>query len=110
MDFGAVPDTSPHCHETFEAVLAGASDPKIEGVEVVRRPALTVSPVDMLEADGYCSAPPATPATSATFRVPSSTLSTSATPVPGLDTWAAVRLYLHGNKGAEGSARGSLLS
>ncbi|MBI3226182.1 MAG: flavodoxin family protein [Mycolicibacterium cosmeticum] len=37
----------------FEAVLSGASDPDIEGVEVVRRPALTVSPLDMLEADGY---------------------------------------------------------
>ncbi|MBI3689917.1 MAG: flavodoxin family protein [Mycolicibacterium aromaticivorans] len=44
---------SPHCHEMFEAVLAGATDPEIEGVEVVRRPALTVSPVEMLDADGY---------------------------------------------------------
>jgi hypothetical protein len=33
---------SPHCQELFEAVLAGATDPEIEGVEVVRRPALTV--------------------------------------------------------------------
>ena len=33
---------SPHCQEMFEAVLAGATDPEIEGVEVVRRPALTV--------------------------------------------------------------------
>jgi len=44
---------SPHCQEMFEAVLSGATDPEIEGVEVVRRPALTVSPVEMLEADGY---------------------------------------------------------
>lgn len=44
---------SPHCQEMFEAVLAGATDPDIEGVEVVRRPALTVSAVDMLAADGY---------------------------------------------------------
>jgi hypothetical protein len=44
---------SPHCQEMFEAVLAGATDPDIEGVEVVRRPALTVSPVEMLDADGY---------------------------------------------------------
>jgi len=44
---------SPHCRELFEAVVAGANDPEIEGVEVVRRPALTVSPVEMLEADGY---------------------------------------------------------
>lgn len=44
---------SPHCAEMLEAVVAGASDPEIVGVEVVRRPALTVSPVEMLEADGY---------------------------------------------------------
>jgi hypothetical protein len=34
---------SPHCAEILEAVVAGASDPAIVGVEVVRRPALTVS-------------------------------------------------------------------
>ena len=50
---------SPHCQEMFEAVLAGATDPDIEGVEVVRRPALTVSPVEMLEADGYVLGTPA---------------------------------------------------
>ena len=44
---------SPHCQEMFEAVVAGASDPEIVGVEVGRRPALTVAPVEMLEADGY---------------------------------------------------------
>ena len=44
---------SPHCQEMLEAVIAGATDPDIEGVEVLRRPALTVSPVEMLEADGY---------------------------------------------------------
>jgi hypothetical protein len=50
---------SPHCQELFEAVVAGATDPEIEGVEVVRRPALTVSPVEMLEADGYVLGSPA---------------------------------------------------
>lgn len=44
---------SPHCAEMFEAVVAGATDPEIVGVEVIRRPALTVSPLEMLEADGY---------------------------------------------------------
>lgn len=44
---------SPHCAEMFEAVVSGATDPEIEGVEVLRRPALTVSPVEMLQADGY---------------------------------------------------------
>ena len=50
---------SPHCQAMFEAVLTGASDPDIEGVEVVRRPALTVTPTDMLEADGYLLGTPA---------------------------------------------------
>jgi multimeric flavodoxin WrbA len=50
---------SPAMQEMFEAVLAGASAPEIDGVEVVRRPALTVSPVDMLEADGYLLGTPA---------------------------------------------------
>jgi NAD(P)H-dependent FMN reductase len=50
---------SPHCQEIFEAVLAGATDPEIEGVEVVRRPALTVSLAEMLEADGYLLGTPA---------------------------------------------------
>ena len=44
---------SPHCQEMLEAVTAGATDPEIVGVDVVRRPALTVSPVELLEADGY---------------------------------------------------------
>ena len=36
---------SLHRQEMLEAVVAGATDPDIEGVEVVRRPALTVSPI-----------------------------------------------------------------
>ncbi len=44
---------SPHCQEMLEAVVAGARDPDIEGVDVICRPALTVSPVEMLQADGY---------------------------------------------------------
>lgn len=48
---------SPHMQEMFEAVVSGATDPEIEGVEVVRRPALTVSPIEMLEADGYLLVP-----------------------------------------------------
>jgi multimeric flavodoxin WrbA len=50
---------SPHMQEMFEAVLSGATDPEIEGVEVVRRRTLTVSPVEMLEADGYLLGTPA---------------------------------------------------
>lgn len=36
-----------------EAVLAGAGDPEIEGVEVVARPALEADAADVLGADGY---------------------------------------------------------
>jgi multimeric flavodoxin WrbA len=50
---------SPYCQAMFEAVLAGATDPEIDGVDVVRRPALTVSPADMLAADGYLLGSPA---------------------------------------------------
>lgn len=36
-----------------EAVLAGAGDPQIAGVEVVARPALATTASDVLAADGY---------------------------------------------------------
>ncbi len=50
---------SPHTHEMFEAVVSGATDPEIEGVEVVRRAALSVSATEMLDADGYLLGTPA---------------------------------------------------
>lgn len=50
---------SPHCAEMLDAVVAGASDPEIVGVEVLRRPALTVSTVEMLASDGYLLGTPA---------------------------------------------------
>jgi NAD(P)H-dependent FMN reductase len=43
---------SPNLRAMFEAVRSGASTDEIEGVEVVVRPALTASAVDVLEADG----------------------------------------------------------
>jgi multimeric flavodoxin WrbA len=50
---------SPGMHSLYEAVLAGANEPSIEGVEVVSRPALTTTAVDVLEADGYLLGTPA---------------------------------------------------
>ncbi|MFC5751713.1 flavodoxin family protein [Actinomadura rugatobispora] len=44
---------SPTLQAMYEAVRAGATTDEIEGVEVVARPALTASAVDVLEADGY---------------------------------------------------------
>jgi multimeric flavodoxin WrbA len=95
---------SPHCQEMFEAVLAGATDPEIEGVEVVRRPALTVSAVEMLAADGYVLGTPAnlgyiSGALKHAFDQSYYQL---------LDTTRGrpFGLYLHGNEGTEGAERG----
>jgi len=43
----------------FEAVMEGAKDPSIEGVDVMARPALAATAVDVLEADGYVLGTPA---------------------------------------------------
>jgi multimeric flavodoxin WrbA len=43
----------------FEAVMEGAKDPSIERVDVVARPALAATAVDVLEADGYVLGTPA---------------------------------------------------
>jgi multimeric flavodoxin WrbA len=50
---------SPATHTLFEAVREGATDPQITGVEVVARPALAATAVDVLEADGYVLGTPA---------------------------------------------------
>lgn len=42
---------SPAMHTLFTAVHDGATDPQITGVDVVTRPALTATAVDVLEAD-----------------------------------------------------------
>ena len=55
--------TSPALHSLFDAVLTGARDAASAepsaGVEVVVRPALAASAVDVLEADGYVLGTPA---------------------------------------------------
>jgi multimeric flavodoxin WrbA len=50
---------SPPTHALLTAALDGARDPAIEGVEVVVRPALAATVVDVLEADGYLLGTPA---------------------------------------------------
>ena len=95
---------SPHCQELFEAVVSGATDADIEGVEVLRRPALIVSPVEMLEADGYLLGTPAnlgylSGAMKHAFDCAYYQL---------LDTTRGrpFGVYLHGNEGTEGAERG----
>jgi multimeric flavodoxin WrbA len=51
--------TSPSVHAMFEAVHAGASDPRIEGVRVVTVAALHAAAPDVLDADGYLLGTPA---------------------------------------------------
>ncbi|MCH9730846.1 MAG: flavodoxin family protein [Actinomycetia bacterium] len=87
----------------FEAVVAGATDPEIEGVEVARRPALAVSPVEMLEADGYVLGTPANLGyisgalkhafDGAYYQILDSTRG------------RPFGFYLHGNEGTEGAQR-----
>lgn len=52
---------SPATHELLEAVLVGARDPDIEGVDVGVRAAPAASLPDMLDADGYLFGTTATP-------------------------------------------------
>ncbi|QZT64355.1 NAD(P)H-dependent oxidoreductase [Mycolicibacterium austroafricanum] len=94
---------SSHCHEMFEAVLSGATDPEIEGVEVLRRPALTVSPAEMLQADGYLLGTPAnlgyiSGALKHAFDCAYYQLLDATRGRP-------FGIYLHGNEGTEGAER-----
>src|SRR3954451_3084110 len=50
---------SPATRELLEAVLSGAHDPDIDGVDVLARPALAATVADVLEADGYLFGTPA---------------------------------------------------
>ena len=51
--------TSPSVHAMFDAVVAGATDRSIDGVDVVTRSALAATAVDVLDADGYLLGTPA---------------------------------------------------
>lgn len=50
---------SPAMHAMFDAVRRGAGTDELEGVELVTRPALTATAVDVLQADGYILGTPA---------------------------------------------------
>ena len=94
---------SPHCQEMLEAVVAGATDPAIEGVEVVRRPALTVAPVEMLEADGYLLGSPVNLGyISGALKL---AFDQSYYPLLDVSRGRPFGLWLHGNEGAEGAER-----
>jgi multimeric flavodoxin WrbA len=50
---------SPALHSMCDAVISGATDPRIENVEVVARPAIAATTPDVLGADGYVLGTPA---------------------------------------------------
>ena len=95
---------SPHLQEMFEAVLAGATDPEIEGVDVVRRAALAVTPADMLAADGYVLGTPA----NLGYMSGALKHAFDTCYYPCLDSTRGrpYGLYVHGNQGTEGAERG----
>ena len=51
--------TSPSLQAMYDAVHDGATNPQIEGVDVVARPALAATAVDALGADGFLLGTPA---------------------------------------------------
>lgn len=93
---------SPATRELLEAVLAGANDPELGGVEVVARPALAATLPDMLDADGYLFG------TTANFGYMSGALKHFFDTVyyPSLDHVAGrpYGLWVHGNNDTVGAA------
>ena len=94
---------SPPTRALLEEVLAGARDPELEGVEVVAKPALVTTAVDVLEADGYLLGTPAN------FGYMSGALKHMFDQVyyPCLDATAGrpAGLWVHGNDDVTGAVR-----
>lgn len=94
---------SPHCAQMLDAVLAGARDPDITGVEVRSRPALTVSAVEMLEADGYLVGSPVN--LGYLSGAVKHAFDQSYYPLLDVGRGRPFGAYLHGNEGTEGAER-----
>jgi multimeric flavodoxin WrbA len=94
---------SPATQEMLEAVLAGARDDAIDGVEVVAVPALVAGVVDVLDADGYLLGTPAN------IGYISGALKhffdTVYYPVLEATKGRPYAAYIHGNLGTEGAVK-----
>jgi multimeric flavodoxin WrbA len=94
---------SPATAELFEAVLRGASDPELAGVDVVRRAALGATASDVLACDGLILGTPAN------IGYMSGALKHFFDQVyyPVLDDTKGLPygLYVHGNLGTEGAMK-----
>jgi multimeric flavodoxin WrbA len=95
---------SPSLQAMFEAVLAGTTDPEIRGVEVIRRPALSVTVPDVLGADGYLLGTPA----NLGYMSGALKHAFDAIYYPCLDATRGrpYGLYVHGNNDTTGAVRG----
>ena len=94
---------SPALQAMFESVLAGATTDEIEGVEVVRRPALSATAADVLAADGYVLGTPA----NLGYMSGAMKHFFDGVYYPCLDATAKrpYGVYVHGNQGTEGALR-----
>lgn len=92
---------SPAMAEMLDAVLRGATDPDITGVEVLRRPALAAGPADVLAADAVLLGTPAN------IGYMSGALKhffdLTYYPVQDATRGLPYGLYVHGNLGTEGA-------
>src|SRR5688572_31622294 len=94
---------SPATAELLDAVLRGATDPEITGVEVVRRAALAATAPDLLAADGVVLG---TPANIGYMSGALKHFFDQVFYVCGHDTRGLpYGLYVHGNLGLEGAVR-----
>lgn len=84
-------------------MVAGAADPEIVGVEVMRRPALTVAPAEMLQADGYLLGTPANLGyISGALK---HAFDQSYYPLLDSSRGRPFGVFMHGNEGTEGAER-----
>jgi flavorubredoxin len=94
---------SPFMQAMLESVVSGANHEDIEGVDVVVRPALSATAVDVLEADGYVLGTPAN------LGYMSGALKhffdTVYYPVLEATQKRPYAVYVHGNEGVEGALR-----
>lgn len=95
--------SSPALQAMLDAVLSGAAAEGIDGVEVRVQPALTASPVDVLEADGFVLGTPANIGylSGALKHFFDGVYYPTLTAKPG----APYGLYVHGNNDTEGAVR-----
>jgi NAD(P)H-dependent FMN reductase len=94
---------SPPLDTLLRAVLDGAATDALEGVEVVSRPALTASPVDVLEADALILGTPANLGSmSGALKHFFDTIYYPCLEATQRRPWG---LYVHGNSDVDGAVR-----